>query len=447
MGKFTLSRRTMLRGLLGGAAVAMALPPLEAMLDPHGEKLANGNPLPVRFMTWFFGNGNRPNRWVPQALGPNYALTDELAPLVNVRDYCSVLTGFNNDAGYGRKAHHDGIAGMFSGYPFIELPSQGQYSSKFGGPSIDQVAAAAIGGQTYLRSLEVGVSKRVCTDQGPTMQYLSHKSPDQPAPPTYDPQKVFAKLFGSFVPQDDPSGKLRASLLDAVSEDVKRLKERVGKADQARLDAHLSSVAQLEKQILTVAPLCPIPAAPTETNADDALGNEPMWEVCQAMSDLVAYAFTCDITRVVSFMQSGGFDHAVYWMTGTTIEEHSLTHQIGQEELVHQAVLFNMQCFAYLLEKLKSTAEGSGNLLDNCCVLLGSDCGDGATHAAFDMPIIVAGRAGGALKYPGLHHRSMAMDNTSDILLTCLRTVVPGATEVGGAEGYSNTPCTAIQGP
>lgn len=445
MGKFTLSRRTMLRGILGGAAIAMGLPPLEAMLNPHGEKLANGSPLPVRFMTWFFGNGSRPQAWVPALTGPSWQLSAELAPLVNVKEYCNILSGFNNDAGYGRRAHHDGIAGMFSGYPFIELPSQGSYSSKFGGPSIDQVIAGAIGSQTYLPSLEVGVSKRVCTDQGPTLQFLSHKSPDQPAPPLYNPQQVFAKLFGSYVPADDPSGKLRASLLDAVSEDAKALKKKVGKADQLRLDAHLTTVEQLQKQILAVPPQCPIPLSPTEANIDDALGNEPLQAVAEAMSDLVAYAFLCDTTRVVSFMQSGGFDHAVFWMTGTAIEEHSLTHQVGAEQLVHKAVLFNVQCFAYLLEKLKSFSEGTGNLLDNSVILLGSDCGDGSTHDSFDHPIIVAGRGGGALKYPSVHYRSLTKENTTDILLSCLQVFVPSATEAGAAEGYSNTPCTAIQ--
>jgi len=445
MKKLTLSRRTMLRGLLGGAAVALGLPPLEAMLDPHGEKLASGSPLPRRFMTWFFGNGHRPSRWIPATEGPNYALTDELAPLVNVREYCSVLTGFLNKGDTGRRAHHDGIAGMFSGYPFIPITSLGAYSSKFGGPSIDQVVAAAIGGQTFLPSLEVGVSRRVCVDQGPTVHYLSHKSPDQPAPPIYNPQKVFTKLFGSYAPPDDPTRKLRVSLLDAVNEDAKRLRARVGKADQLRLDAHLAGVAQLEKQVLAVPPQCPIPLGPSADNVDDALGNEPMQAVAEAMSDLIAYAFACDATRVVSFMQSGGFDHAVFWMTGTSVEQHSLTHQVGQEELVHQSVLFNMKCFAYLLEKLKATPEGSGNLLDNSCILLGSDCGDGATHSAFDVPIIVAGGGGGALKHPGIHHRSTVNESTSNVLLSCLQTVVPSATEVGADVGYSNTPCAAIK--
>jgi hypothetical protein len=435
----------MLRGLAGGAAVALALPALEAMLDPHGEKLASGAPLPRRFMTWFFGNGVLLNRWVPEAQGPAWELTPELAPLAPVREYCSILSGFDNRAGYGRRGHHDGVAGCFSGHPFIELPPSGVYSSKFGGPSIDQVAAQAIGGQTYLASLELGVSRRVSTDQGPTLQFLSHKGPDQPAPPLYDPQKVFAKLFGMAAPAQDPTTKLRLGVLDAVHEDAKRLRLRVGKADQARLDAHLTSIEQLEKQIQAVAPACAAPPLPGVANVEDESGHEPLQAISELMADLLGIAFACDLTRVASFMQSGGFGSTLYWMTGATIEEHSLTHMPGQEELVHQAIVFNMECFAYLLSRLKATPEGSGNVLDNCCIFLGSDCSEGATHGCFDQPIIVAGRGGGALQFPGIHYRSPNKENTSDILLTCLQTVAPSATEVGGDVGYSNTPCKAIQ--
>src|SRR5262249_47190983 len=156
-----LDRRTMLRGVLGGAAIALALPPLEAMLNSHGTAFANGDTLPRRFMTWFFGNGVRLDRWTPSNQGPGYDLKEELQPLAAVQDCCSVLSGFDNKAGYGRRGHHDGVAGCFSGYPFIALDPMGaNYASKFGGPSIDQVIAAKIGQATYLPSLHVGVSKR-----------------------------------------------------------------------------------------------------------------------------------------------------------------------------------------------------------------------------------------------------------------------------------------------
>ena len=446
MAKLVLNRRTMLRGMLAGSAVALGLPTLEAMLGSHGTAFADGSPLPRRLVTWFFGNGVRLDRWVPKVQGAGYELTEELAPLAKVKDYCSVLTGFNNKAGYGRRGHHDGVAGAFSGIPFIELdPGNSNYSSKFGGPSIDQVAATAIAKKTptYLPSLQLGVSKRVTTGEGPTLQYLSHKGPDQPLPAEFNPQLAFAKLFGSFVPKDDQTTKLRVTALDAVREDAKRLQLRVGKNDKMRLDAHLESIYILQKQILAIPPMCVKPGEPVENNKDNN-GDEPLEAVSKAMADIIAVAFACDLTRVVSFQQSGSVGGTVYWMTGATIEEHGLTHDAAQQELVHKSVVFNMSCYAYLLEKLQGTTEGQGNLLDNSVVYLGSDAAEGLTHSTFDQPIIVAGRGGGDLVYPGVHYRSSKDENTSDVLLSVLKTIDPAATEVGADQGYSNTPCKAI---
>lgn len=447
MAKLVLNRRTMLRGMLAGSAVALGLPTLEAMLGSHGTAFADGSPLPRRLVTWFFGNGVRLDRWVPKVQGSGYELTEELAPLAKVKDYCSVLTGFNNKAGYGRRGHHDGVAGAFSGYPFIELDAgNSNYSSKFGGPSIDQVAANAIAKKTptYLPSLQLGVSKRVTTGEGPTLQYLAHKGPDQPLPSERNPQVAFAKLFGSYVPKDDHSTKLRVTALDAVREDAKRLQMRVGAGDKMRLEAHMESIYLLQKQILAIPPVCTKPGDPTQTNKDTN-GDEPLEAVSKAMADIIAIAFACDLTRVVSLQQSGSVGGTVYWMTGATSEEHGLTHDAAQQELVHKSVVFNMECFAYLLEKLKGTQEASGNLLDNSVVYLGSDAAEGITHSCFDQPIIVAGRGGGDLVYPGVHYRSPSKENTTDILLSVLKTVDPTATEVGADQGYSNTPCDALK--
>jgi hypothetical protein len=430
--------------MLGSAAVALALPPLEAMLNSNGTALANGDPLPRRFMTWFFGNGVRLEQWTPQGQGSGYELTDELAPLVNVKDYCSILSGFDNKAGYGRRGHHDGVAGFFSGHPFIEIDPMGAlYASKFGGPSIDQVAASIVGSKTFMPSLHVGVSKRVTTGEGPTLQFLSHKGPDQPVESERNPQAVYNMLFGSFTPPDDPTGKLRVSMIDAVHKDAQRLRQRVGKLDQQRIDAHVEGLYQLQKQIQALPPACMIPSGPTQTN-DDVDGKEPLEEVSKVMADLVAAAFVCDVTRVVSFMQSGGVGSTIYHMTGAISEEHGLSHEPGGQELIHKAVVFNMGCFAYLLEKLKSMPEGDGNLLDNSCILLGSDCAEGITHSCKDQPCIVAGGGGGALKYPGVHYRSTSDENTTDILVSCLKTLDPSVSEAGSAEGYSNKACGAI---
>lgn len=460
MKRFSLSRRTMLRGAIGGTTVALGLPLLEAMLNGNGTALANGSPLPTRLVTWFFGNGvalNNPadagqgNRWAPPETGPGYSLTPQLAPLEGVREYCNILTGFDvKAASKHRRGHHDGVAGFFSGHPFIELPhAEGSYSSKFGGPSIDQVAAAAIGGQTFRPSIELAVSKRVITSEGPTLQYISHKGPDQPLPQIFNPKEAYQKLFDSFVAPDDPSKGPRLNALDAIKEDVAALKLRVGSADKIRLDAHLASVEQLRKQIDALAPECSLPMIPVEENSDFE-GKEPLDEVNQIMVDLLVEAFRCDVTRVASFQYTGSVGYTVFHMLGVDKGHHDLTHDTGFNDAVDQCTIHTVKAFAYLLERLKATPEGDGNLLDNACLIFSSDASSGYTHSVFDQPCIVAGRGGGRLRFPGEHYHSPSGENTSDILLACLQTVAPEATEVGSSnadgDGYSNTPCAALLG-
>ena len=454
MSRFTLPRRTMLRGMLGGSAVALALPPLEAMLNTHGDAHADGSGLPCRMITWFFGNGvalnveNDPGqglRWAPSAVGPDYELTPQLAGLANVKDYCSILSGFDiAAAAEHRRGHHDGVAGFFSGYPFIELPPNGgPYASKSGGPTIDQVAAEAVAGETFLPSIQLAVSKRIITSEGPTLQYLSHKGPDEPLTQIFDPMQAWDRLFGSFTAPDDPTKPIRLSALDAVAEDARRLQMKVGANDKQRLESHLDSMAQLRSQIEALAPQCSVPPQSTQDN-EDIDGDEQIEAVNAAMSDLVAMAFACDITRVASIQFTGSVGYTVFHMLGLSQGHHDLTHEASQNEAVDAATIFTIEQFGYLLEALMNTPEGAGNVLDNSVVLLSSDASSGYTHSVFDQPCIVAGRGGGTLVHPGIHYASPNAENNADILLSCLLTMDPTATSAGGDIGISTTPCSPI---
>lgn len=448
MSRFALSRRTLLRGSMGGALVALGLPTLDAMLDGNGEALADGSDLPRYFMTWFFGNGVRLNRWIPEGQGQGSAwqLSEELQPLAETKEYLNILTGFDINASYPRlRGHHDGVAGFFSGYPLIELPhAEGSFSSKFGGPSIDQAIVqrlAAAGTNTYLPSLHVGNSKRLTTGEGPTLHHIAHKGPDESLASVTSPQEVYDLLFGNFVQPDDPSAPLRVKMLDLVAADAKRLKTRLGRTDQIRLDAHLENIKQLQSQIEALPPACTKPTEPGQENKD-VDGNEPLEEINAVMADLVAFAFQCDQTRVATWQQSGSVGGTVYWMTGTQTNEHSLSHEDGGQELIHQAVLFNMTCFNTLLKRLRDTPVGTSNLLEQSCILLGSDASEGQSHDIYDQPIIVAGRGGGVLKTD--QHIRTDRRNTSDILLSCAQVMDPTTSEVGGGPGKSTTPFEGI---
>jgi hypothetical protein len=463
--ELVLPRRTLLRGALGGAAVALGVPCLEAMLADHGEALAGGEPLPRRLVTWVWGNGCRLEHWTPATEGPGYALTPELQPLAAVKDHFTVLTGFRNYVA-GRRGHHDGMAGIFSCHPFIQLDPMGApYASKFGGPSIDQVVADKIGGASFIKSLQVGVTKRHLADQGPTLQTLSHRGPDQPLMMERDPQKVYENLFMSFTPPDDPTAGLRARALDAVLEDAQRLKKRVGAADRLRLDAHLESVNQLQNKILALPPSCTLPENPdVEIWLPD--GSEPLDEINEVMSHLVAMALSCDLTRVVSYMFTGPSGGQQFTeLTPDKFPDHpgepDLSHADHhntshvnlpyEQDYIHQSTVISMRNLAYFLETLLGTEEGTQTLLDSTCVLAASDVAEGWNHSELDFPLIVAGRAGGRLKEGVGHYRSPDEEPIHDVSLACEKSVLDDPEEikelgsdVGQYTGRTDTPCAAI---
>lgn len=437
MSRFKISRREVLKGILGGAVVSVALPPLEAMFNANGTAYAGGGAFPVRFVSVCFGNGVVPSRWKPTTTGVNWELTEELAPLANVKSYCNIPTGYDIKL-FDRITHHEGMAGMFSGYPFTE---QVGLFSKFGGPSIDQVVANAVGSQTFLPSLELGVSKRVSKNEGPTMQYMSHKGTDQPLPPIYNPRTAFQTIFNGDA-LDDRVRLNRLNVLDAVLADANALKTRVGTADRQRLDAHLESIFELQEQINAIPPVCGNPTEPTETN-DDVGGKEPMTDVAKAQIDLLVLALKCDITRVSSLMLTGGVGFTVYSDLGHIEEQHNeLSHGWpSTEQKLHETIVWNVERFAYLAEQLMATPEGAGNVLDNSVLIMGTDCSKGWTHSIDDMPVVVCGGGSGALTNPGVHFAS-TNGNLSDVLLAATKAAVPSLTSIGGAEGMSTTPAS-----
>lgn len=435
-----IPRRAVLRGIAGGAAVTIGLPLLEAMLDSRGGALAGGTPLPKRFVAFHSGNGVILSRWVPVATGAAWELTPQLLPLAPVKSYCSVLSGFTNLTALGYP-HHDGMSGMWSGRSPIVVAGQGSY---FGGRTLDQVAADAIAPGTHFRSLEVGVSKRVNTAEGPTLQFLSHQASLAPLPPEYSPRALWQRMFG--VAPDDPTRAIRGGVLGAVAGDIQRLRTKVGAADRDRLDAHLASVESLQAQVVATPPPVPVCAEypePAEQNVDVG-GVEPMQAVADAMSALLVHAFTCDLTRVASVLLTSPSSAAVYSHLGQASEHHLLTHQpVESLEAIHDAVVWNVQQFSNLLQQLAAVVEGTGTLLDRTVAVLGSDCSEGWTHGAADMPLVIAGGGGGALVQPGVHLRAEGR-NLSDALFTALRVVAPLAPSFGGGPGASSTPVSEL---
>lgn len=464
--KFKLSRRTMLRGMLGGATVAVALPPLEAMLDANGEAYADGTEMAKQFMTFFFGNGVLLDRWEPAQVGEGWQLSPTLMPLAAVKDYINICTGYSNRCD-PRITHHEGITAL-TGYNFVPRNDLPGFASDPGGPSIDQVIADSIASRvvTPVRSIQVGISKGFSpADNGVNKDTISNRG--QPGnltalPPEPNPQAVWQTLFGEFVPKPDDRA-LRLSILDLIKDDLARLRGKLGTLDNQRIDAHLSALGELETKISTLPPACEIPGMPTETNSEP-VNNELITTITGVMAELVAIAFECDITRVASCMMLPLAGEATFGEIGAPNTHHILSHNAefsnNALEAYHDGQIFIMEKLAQILEVFQSHQDMHGkSLLDTAIVYVTSDCSVGWSHSIRRHPVLLAGTGGGYLKYPGIHSQAVANNpsnphgnsiptsgNVSDILLALWQNYDPAVTSIGNPNQspYSDTPLTDI---
>jgi len=241
---------------------------------------------------------------------------------------------------------------------------------------------------------------------------------------------------------------VRQSMIDAVRENANKLRQRLGTVDQRRLDDHLEAIRGIERSIegLEIAS-CALPGMPGDGYSDD-LGHELIEEKNQVMADMVAMAWACDLTRVSAYQFTQMQTNTVFWPTGDSVGHHTMTHDdrgLGLEpqyEGVHQATMFIMDNFRYLLEALAQIPEGENNVLHNSVLFATSEHSDATYHSTSEMPIVIAGRAGGAL-VPGTHHNSPGA-NTSSAHLTCLHALGIEAAGFGAGGGRATSPVSAL---
>lgn len=436
----SLSRRTLLRGLAGGAAVTIGLPPLEAFFDSNGVAYADGT-TPRRFGLFYWGNGMHPERWTPATTGPDWEPPEQLVPLAALKREISVVTGMSVLTG-NTIPHGSGPAGLLGGAPIV--PRGGQEYT-FAGPSVDQVIAAEIGGETRFRSLEIGVRPEAG---------LSFNGPDSQNPPEASPRALFARVFGGGFqapgaePRTDPKLRLRRSVLDAVMGDTARLRPRLGASDQRRLDQHLDGVRELEKRIarleerpVTLAACAVPPEPPAEFSTPS--GRPPMAEVSRAMADVMAMALACDQVRVFSNFFSSPVNNLLY--PDAAAGHHQLTHdEPGGQPGVNAIVKQIMTELAYFLDALHRVSEGDSTVLDNSVVLCTSDVSFPRTHSLDEYPILLAGSAAGAL-VKGTHYRSTTNENASKVVLSLLRAMGLRRAEWGSGAGRVTEGLGAIE--
>jgi hypothetical protein len=445
-----LKRRTFLRGVLGGGVASLALPPLDAMLNLSQSAFADGTGMPTRYISWFWGNGIMPSKWEPIGVGPGWQLSPHLMPLAAHKEYLNVVTGLDNRA-TEQITHHEGMT-VWSGHTMTDIGDGQGFFSNSAGPTIDHLISELTKSQVAISGIHTGVSKAQSpADYGTTMHSLSSRGHLQPNEANTNPSAVWQALFGNFVePKDDR--ELRVSILDATKEDVATLKSKLGTADNLRLEAHLESISALQTKLSTAVPVCSLPGDPNEDNSDP-INSEQLTLIHSLQADLIAYAFNCDLTRVATILFiEGAAEPALTEIPGNNSSWHEYSHNTnswGTGGPFENGQLFMMQRFADLLDRLKSTTEIDGNLLDNTIVMASSDCSDGSVHAISRHPILLAGHGRGYLKNPGIHYQPAALSgnysygewpgpssgNTSDVLLAILRKFDPNATWIGEEPG------------
>ncbi len=431
--RLSLSRRTMLRGLLGGAAVTIGLPALEIFLNDSGTAYADcGTGIPARFGVFYYGNGMIPAQWNPTITGPDYDLPLMLAGLAPVKQHVTVVSGMRVLT-TNTSPHGSGPAGLFSGADLVD--------DTFVGPSIDQVIAAEQA--TRFQSIEVAVQR--------STNSWSMTGPHMVNPPETNPRALFDRIFGGgfSLPGEgmtDPRIGLRISVLDAVTDQSRRLQSRLGYADRQRLDQHLEGIRQLETQLSAPPPDNVLCMRPPEPDADypDVDGRPQMQAIHRAMSDLLVMAFTCDQTRVFFEMFSQPVNNTLF--LDTAAGHHSLTHdEPGDQPQVGEIVQFIIGEYAYLVDKLATTAEGAGTLLDSCAILGTTDVSYGRTHALDEYPILIAGSACDRLR-PGWHYRSLTGENASKVCLSLLGAMGIGVTSYGIGAAHTTVGLGDIEG-
>jgi len=408
-----MSRRLSRRFVLKGLGAAVALPWLEVMgpVNSWAASERNAGIAPNRMAFLYVPNGKNMADWTPAEDGENYKLPHILEPLSPVRDDLMVLTGLTADKaranGDGGGDHARALAAFLTGVQ----PRKTDGTDIRAGVSVDQVAAGRIGDQTRLPSLEIGTeagSMAGNCDSGYSCVYSSTmvwKSATQPMPKEVNPKLVFERLFGS---GGDAERKkrdaLRKSVLDFVRVDSADLKGKVSSNDQRKLDEYFTSIRDIEQRIERAEKLPPVKtpdvAAPQGVPATYE-------EHIRLMCDLMVLAFQADVTRVCTFVLANEGSNKPYPFINVSEGHHDLSHHGNdpkKKEKIRDINRFHVTQLAYLLQKLKTTKEGDGSLLDHCMIAYGSGNSDGNAHNHDDLPILVAGKGGGTLK-TGRHVR------------------------------------------
>jgi hypothetical protein len=434
ISKKHLSRRTMLRGM----GVSVALPLLDSMVPAQTPLARTAATSKSRLSCIYVPHGATMYKWTPEKEGSGFEFTETLMPLEKFRDRINIISntahpaasGVGSDAG----ADHARSAAVYL---------SGAHPAKDAirvGTTIDQIAAAQIGQDTPLPSMELSVEEvALSCGSGYACAYsntISWKTPEIPLPMENNPQVIFEKLFGDGSTNADRAARkqLSRSLLDSVMGQVASLKQDLPAGDRTRLSDYLDDVREIERRIQKAEQQIPsdltLPEAPVGVP-------ESFDEHFKIMFDLQVLAFRTEITRVATMMYARDTSGSVYPQSGVREGFHVASHHSNSRPNMDKFALINryhVQMLAYFLDKLKATPDGDGNLLDHSMVLYGSSMSNGNQHDHDPLPLILAGGAAGQLQ-GGRHIQNQPHTPMSNLLLSMLDKLGVRADQFGDSSG------------
>ena len=398
----SLSRRTALKGV----GATFALPLLDAMIPAATAEARTPARHLKRLGYVFMPMGCDQSRWTPRSKKTLEKLSPILDSLAPVKDKLSVFTNMEL-----RPAYPGSHATSNSSFLSAAKAKVTESSDYYLGTTADQVAAKQIGRATRLPSLELAMDLLQTVgqcDNGYACVYhnnLSWSSPTTPLPAEAHPRLVFENLFGEggTLAERQAALRKRASLLDSITVEMKRLQQGLGARDRARVGEYLDSIREVERRIEQAEAQAKDNQLP---DLDRPLGVPATYtDHARLMFDLQLLAYQSDVTRIITFQLARETSNRSYPEIGVSDPHHPLSHHgDNPEKIARMAKInaFHVSLFSEYLQKLKNTPEGNGTLLDNVSILYGSGIGNPNVHDHVNLPIIVAG--GGTAGFKGNRH-------------------------------------------
>jgi hypothetical protein len=436
----SIPRRTFLRG----TGAVLALPVLDAMTPAFAVEKAR--PIRMSFMEVPNGIMNLNNEWTPKTEGTDFALTPTLQPLAQFRDRMLVLTGLDQQQSAGLAFevggdHPRACTAWLTG-THAKMTSGADLHA---GVSADQIAAKEFGKYTQLASLEIGLETPevvgACESAYGCAYYntIAWRNETTPLPMENRPRAIFERLFGDAGTTDAQTRTARReddrSIIDAVSEDVRQLRGALGGPDRAKIEQYLDAVRDVERRMQ----LAESQGDRDLPQAEAPVGIPPVFsEYYKLMADLMVLAWQTDMTRVCTFQMGHEMSGRAYPELGFGDSHHSVTHHHGDPEKIAKTIQingFHTKMLAYYLEKLRSTPDGDGSLLDHSMILYGGALNDGNLHLYTSLPLLLVAGGVSGIK-GGQHIRYPNRTPMTNLLLTMLdKANVPRVDRLGDSTG------------